>query len=306
MNQTDAIHRICQAFDLTRNAPMKQHTSFRVGGPADLLALPETREELRALLAMAGKEAVPVTIVGGGSNLLVSDKGIRGLVVVLTRLRSGISAEPASGHTVLVSVAAGERLSSLCRYAAEKGLAGLSFCAGIPGTVGGAAMMNAGSADRGFCDTIQRLNVLNCQTLAEETIFKTDLSYAYRNLELSGRIILGLDLGLTRDDPESVGKRHAENVRRKRQTQPVAQASAGCFFKNPGPDMPAGKLIQDAGLKGKTLNHARVSDIHANYIINTGNASCRDILALKTLVQETVFRKYGIQLETEVKVTGDE
>ena len=305
MNLQSGIQKIKNKFQVSAHVPMKQYTRFKVGGPADLLAVPETPRELLVILAAAKDASVPVTIVGGGSNLLVSDQGIRGLVIVTTHLRSEIRSKKERDGTVLVCADAGERLSAVCRYTVTHGLTGLEFCAGIPGTFGGAVMMNAGTASEGICRKIAYLDILNLDTLVINTLKKQDLVFTYRCLELTNHLILRAALALTAENPETVQKRFAENIKHKQTTQPVDLPSAGCFFKNPDPNSSAGKLIQDAGLKGAFCGDARVSEIHANYIVNCGNATCKDILALKARIQKAVFDRFGIMLETEVKVTGN-
>jgi UDP-N-acetylmuramate dehydrogenase len=299
------IQTLQTAFQLAADVPMSQYTRFKVGGPADLLALPRTRQELQSLLTAAREASVPVTVVGGGCNLLVSDRGIRGLVVVTTRLKSGIRSEPQADNRTHLHMAAGEGLSTVCQYALTHGLSGLEFCAGIPGTVGGAVMMNAGTASQGIGQAVHCLKALDLKTLAAASLKKQDLNFSYRRLDLSNHLILEITLELVPGDPDQIRQAYESNLRQKHKTQPMALPSAGCFFKNPRPDMPAGKLIQEAGLKGKTIRGARVSEIHANYIVNCGHATCRDILALKSHIQEQILDRYGIFLETEVQITGD-
>lgn len=305
MTRTGVITHLQKAFGLAVDQPLKAYTHFRVGGPADLLARPRSRGELIDLIRGARDTDLPVTFIGGGSNLLISDRGIRGLVILLRDMKSGIAQDPVTESSVHVSADAGERLSTLCAFANDNGLSGLEFCAGIPGTVGGAVVMNAGTAGEGICEHIVRLDALDLSTLDVRTMAAQDLAYTYRGLDLPGSVILSMVLDLAPGDPEGIRTRFNENLRHKNRTQPVSQASAGCFFKNPAPDRPAGKLIQDAGLKGLRVNDAQVSEIHANYIINGGSATCKDILALKARVQDAVQKKYGIHLETEVKVLGE-
>ncbi|HKL01210.1 MAG TPA: UDP-N-acetylmuramate dehydrogenase [Desulfotignum sp.] len=305
MNLQSGIQKIKNAFQVSADVPMNQYTRFQVGGPADLLAVPKNRQELLALLGAAQKAFVPVTVVGGGSNLLVSDQGIRGLVVVTTHLAAGIESEKGPDSTILVSADAGERLSAVCRYTATHGLAGLEFCAGIPGTIGGAVMMNAGTATQGLCEKIHCLDILDLDTRTVKTVKKQDLVFTYRRLALANHLILGTVLALTPEDRKTVEKRFAANMKHKQNTQPMHLPSAGCFFKNPDPASSAGKLIQDAGLKGTCCGDACVSEIHANYIVNCGSATCQEILALATRIQKTVFDRYGIMLEPEVQITGN-
>ncbi len=305
MNLQSGIQKIKKEFRVLTNVPMKQYTRFKVGGPADLLAVPKTRQELLAILTAARNESVPVTVVGGGSNLLVSDRGIRGLVLITTNLTSDICHKKGPDETIHLTAEAGERLSGVCRYTVTHGLSGLEFCAGIPGTVGGAVMMNAGTATQGIGKAVLCLDLLDLDTLVVSTLKKQDLCFTYRRLSLENHLILGIKFTLAPGNPDMVRKTFEATVKHKQKTQPMNLPSAGCFFKNPAPETPAGKLIQDAGLKGESFQDAQVSTVHANYIVNRGNATCQDILALKARIQKAVFNHCGIMLETEVRMIGN-
>lgn len=305
MNPHPGISELKKNFGLAEDVPMAAHTRFKVGGPADLLAKPRTREELIDLLRAARSLSVPVTIVGGGCNLLVSDQGIRGLVVVTTLMKSGIRTDTRPDGKVRLFMEAGERLSAVCTYAVRHGLAGLEFCAGIPGTMGGAVIMNAGTATRGIGELVHRLDLLDLTTLDVYPLEKKDLAFSYRRLNLKNHLILGITLTLSPGEPSRLTQIHNQVLTRKQNTQPMDLPSAGCFFKNPAPGHPAGKLIEDAGLKGKTIRGAQVSPVHANYIVNLGHATCQDILALKQHIQQKVWDRFRIVLETEVITTGD-
>jgi len=295
---------MAQKFGLLRDEPLKPYTSFKVGGPADLLALPKTAEELKALLGYAAQQNIPVTLLGGGSNVLVSDKGIRGLVIVTIGLKSGIRITGSTPEKSLIGAKAGERLSTVCRFALDHSLSGLEFAAGIPGTLGGALAMNAGTKARDMSGIVADLTVLDPKTLALQTIDRKNLDFSYRHLVLTG-IIVSATLALEPADRMTIEKTFQQNLVLKKASQPVSAASAGCFFKNPAQGMPAGELIEKAGLKGMKMKGAMVSDIHANYIVNTGNATCEDILSLKKHIQETVFNIYKINLEPEVRMEGE-
>ncbi|MDZ7664321.1 MAG: UDP-N-acetylmuramate dehydrogenase [Desulfotignum sp.] len=305
MKPYPGISKLLQTFDLATDVPMAPHTRLKVGGPADLLAQPGTRKDLIDLIKAARSASVPVTIVGGGCNLLVSDQGVRGLVVVTTQLKSGVRAETCPDKKVRLFMEAGERLSTVCSHAVRHGLTGLEFCAGIPGTIGGAVIMNAGTADQGIGGRIDSLDVLNLDTLDVYTLKKRDLVFSYRRLKLKNHLILGVTLTLSPGEPSQIRQTFNDILTRKQNTQPMDLPSAGCFFKNPDPDHPAGKLIEDAGLKGKTIRDAQVSPVHANYIVNLGHATCKDILTLKQHIQQQVWDRYSIVLETEVITTGD-
>ena len=286
------------------NEPMKNYTSFKVGGPADLFAQPKTFTQLKALLKAAQELKVPVTLFGGGTNLLITDKGIRGLVITTRQLKSDIRILKTEPKNSLIQANAGEHLSRVCNFAADHSLSGLEFAAGIPGTIGGAIIMNAGAADGNMAGIIHSVEILNPDTLNVEVLSTTDIKFSYRQSNLSG-ILITATLKLTPSDSDQIKAMVIRNLKQKTDTQPMGVASAGCFFKNPAQGKPAGQLIEEAGLKGMTVNNAQVSNIHANYIVNLNNATCEDILLLKQKVQETIMNKYHIKLETEVRVEGE-
>jgi UDP-N-acetylmuramate dehydrogenase len=290
---------------------MDSYTSFRVGGPAELLVLPQTVEQVIALAKTAQKAGLPLTIIGGGTNVLVSDKGIRGLVFLLTRLRQKIEPITPSTKTdgdspdqIYLTALAGERLGSLCRYAADAGLAGLAWAAGIPGTIGGAVMMNAGAFGSDMSQVVRQIEILDLATLQTVILPANRLQFSYRKLALENSIVLKVRLGLTKADAGTVRDEFYRNLKIKQSTQPVSQASAGCFFKNPPGAESAGFLIEQAGMKKARCNGAMVSDLHANFIVNHGNACARDILDLAGQVRKRVYEKFGINLKEEVKTIG--
>jgi UDP-N-acetylmuramate dehydrogenase len=292
-------------FNILKDESLKNHTSFKVGGPADLVALPKTRQELEALLVNAADLNIPVTIFGSGTNLLVKDNGIRGLVICIKALKSDIDTIEQANDFSIIKVSAGQRLSRVCKYAIDHSLSGLEFAAGIPGTTGGAVMMNAGTPKESMSDVVETVQILNQFSFNMETIKKEDLRFAYRKLENKDIIIVEIFFKLKNADKVTIEKRFTDNLDRKKNSQPVSFASAGCFFKNPENEKSAGELIDRAGLKGKKIGDAMVSEKHANFIVNTGEAKARDILRLKELIQQTVFEKYNVKLETEVRVHGD-
>jgi UDP-N-acetylmuramate dehydrogenase len=306
---TDKKYKTFQeTLGLLSREPLSKYTSFRVGGPADLLAAPRDMQTLVAILKVARREGLPVTLIGGGTNTLVSDKGIKGLVIVLKELKSApciFDSQADTDDRKTIRADAGERLSTVCQFAMDQCLSGLEFAAGIPGTLGGAIMMNAGTASWEISQIVDALEIIDTKTLTFKTTRRKDLDFSYRQLAAVDILIVGAHLSLTPADPAKIKKRFDQTLKAKKTTQPISLASAGCFFKNPSSNSPAGKLIEDAGLKGKKINGAQISKRHANFIVNTGNARCEDIIALKNLVQKTVFEKYHIKLETEVKVTGE-
>ncbi|PIE63189.1 MAG: UDP-N-acetylenolpyruvoylglucosamine reductase [Desulfobacter postgatei] len=311
MGQRCSIKKMFAPFGPQTHKAMDRYTSFRVGGPADLLVLPQTMEQVIALARTADKAGLPVTIIGGGTNVLISDNGIRGLVMVLTRLKqtieqttSPMTPDHTSPDRIDVTALAGERLGSLCRYAADQGLAGLAWAAGIPGTIGGAVMMNAGAFGSDMSHVVKQIEVLDLTTLETSVLPADRLEFSYRKLALDNSIILKVRLGLIQDETGTVREEFYRNLKAKQSTQPVSQASAGCFFKNPPGGQSAGFLIEQAGMKGARYNGAMVSDLHANFIINHGNACTKDILSLAGQVKKHVYEKFGVTLKEEVKTIG--
>jgi len=292
--------------------PMSRHTYFRVGGPAEAFICPDNTEKLKELLRWAGDKKIPYTVMGDGSNLVVRDKGIPGIVIVLTKCLNRISRSGGNGESVLIEAMAGVRTQTFCRYAIEEGLSGINFALGIPGTVGGAIMMNAGTSSGSISDVLESVNVmLSSGTMLR--IKREELDFSYRKLSwnkiITGShreepIIINGCFRLFQSDPVELKKEARTILKKRRDNQPIGTASAGCFFKNPPSGKTAGQLIDMAGLKGTRIGGAEVSARHANFIVNTGAASASDILGLMQLVQETVFKKLNIRLEPEVKIVG--
>ncbi len=302
--ENKAYSTLTQNFDLLIDEPLKKYTSIKVGGPADLLALPKNKQELKGLFKKASDLHIPITLFGGGTNLLVTDNGIRGLVVITKQLKSKIRIIKTESDKEELFTAAGERLSKVCQIAINHSLSGLEFAAGIPGTIGGSIMMNAGTKSGNMSDIVQSIEVLDPKTLTFKTIDKKDLDFSYRSLNLTD-IIVAATLTLNKKPLEKIEDAFKLNLSKKNATQPVSFASAGCFFKNPALGKSAGELIEKSGLKGTRVNDAMVSEKHANFIVNNSNATCEDILLLKQHIQKTVLKKYQIKLQTEVRVEGE-
>ena len=225
--------------------------------------------------------------------------------MVITRLlKSEINIIQTDLHGKIIYVEAGERLSKICQFAINHSLSGLESAAGIPGTVGGAIMMNAGTKSWKISDIIESIDVLNKNMLTAKTIEKKDLDFSYRRLNQSG-VIMAVRLKLLETNQEKIKKTFKKNLIKKNTTQPVSLASAGCFFKNPTSGKSAGELIEKSGLKGMRINDAMVSEKHANFIVNINNATYEDILLLKQHIQKIVFKKYHIKLKTEVRLEGE-
>jgi len=282
--------------------PLARHTSMRVGGPADVLAMPESAAELAKILAGAAGSGVRVTLLGGGSNVLVGDGGIRGVVVKLGRGFSTIdwSDGPAGPR---VRAGAAVRLGKLARAAVTRGLAGLEYAEGIPGTVGGALFMNAGAYGgdlSGVVDAVEgAMPDGECVELRGPA-----LRFRYRRAEVPrGFVVTAVVFALTREDAGAVRVRMNEARRRRLAGQPQGNPSAGSIFKNPGGDF-AGRLIEGAGLKGARAGRARISDRHANFIVNEGGARAADVKALMDVAQREVWERSGVWLEPEVQLVG--
>lgn len=296
-----AIFAGCTAKPLLVAEPMAKHTSFRIGGPADLLAQPADEAELAALLKAASEHAVPVTLIGNGSNLLVRDKGIRGLVIKLGNLFSGVEV---CGNTL--TFGCGVSLAMASKKAASLSLSGLEFAVGIPGTIGGAVYMNAGAYDGEMAKVVTKVRVMDEQGKTSE-LAASELDFAYRHtaLQNSGRIVTSVTVSLVPGDADAIAAKMADFSQRRISKQPLELPSAGSMFKRP-PGYFAGTLIDQTGLKGYTVGGAQVSTKHAGFVVNIGGATASDVLQLISDVQSKVFAAHGVHLEPEVLVLGEE
>jgi len=293
--------------------PMAAHTSLQVGGPADAFVRPASIDVLTALIEGARRRNLPYLIVGDGTNLLVGDGGIRGIVVVLSQCLTIIGRAPGTADAVRVTAQAGAKLQRLCQFALKHGLAGLNFALGIPGTVGGGIRMNAGTRHGWMGDVLDAIEVLGPGGDIR-SIDRSDLRIAYRRMNWSAAegpnrhrspIILGGCFRLQPGDPGPLRHEARAILKERRRHQPSGLPSAGCFFKNPPVGEPAGRLIELAGLKNKKIGGAQISERHANFIVNTGRASAADILRLMTHVQASVLERFNVQLEPEVEIVGE-
>ena len=296
-----AIFAGCTAKELLLEEPMAKHTSFRIGGPADVLAQPANEAELAALLKRAGEHAVPVTLVGNGSNLLVRDKGIRGLVIKLSNIFSSITVE---GN--VLTFGSGISLAMASKKAASLSLSGLEFAVGIPGTIGGAVYMNAGAYDGEMAKVVTCVRVMDMQGKISE-LQASELDFAYRHtaLQNSGWIVISVTVALQPGEAESIAAKMADFSQRRISKQPLELPSAGSMFKRPVGYF-AGTLIEQTGLKGYTVGGAQVSQKHAGFVVNVGGATAQDVLQLISDVQSKVFAAHGVRLEPEVLVLGEE
>ena len=282
------------------NEPMSRHTTFRVGGPADVLFLPESGGDVARALAAAKALGVEAYVIGNGSNLIVRDGGVRGLVI---GLGEGMSAVSREGN--VVAAQAGATLARVSAFAQGEGLSGLEFASGIPGTLGGGCAMNAGAYGGQLSDCLIDATVL--VNGEEQTWTAQDMAMGYRTSRplREGGVVLSARFRLTPDDPQAILARMKELNARRRDKQPLNYPSAGSTFKRPEGHF-AGALIEGAGLKGRRVGGAQVSEKHAGFIVNTGGATAADILALIRVVQDAVRAKDGVALETEVRIIGED
>lgn len=285
---------------LFENEPMSKHTTFRVGGPADLMFYPESREEIIAALEAAKEENVPVHVIGNGSNLLVRDGGIRGLVIVLGDEFARVCVD---GDRIYAE--AGVRLSRIAMVAQENGLTGLEFAGGIPGTLGGGCMMNAGAYGGQLSDVLVSCQVLLDGELKSYSVDEMEMGYRTTMPLKKGGVVFSAEFRLKRGDPAAIAERMRDLAQRRRDKQPLNMPSAGSTFKRPEGHF-AGALIEGCGLKGYSVGGAQVSEKHAGFVVNTGNATAKDILGLIEYVQKTVFAEKGVTLEPEVRIIGEE
>ena len=284
------------------DSPMARWCTLQVGGPARAIAIPASRAELQSLLAVLAKLGVCWRVIGRGSNLLVSEAGYDGVIVMLGRKFAAIGERPGQKEgEAKVQAEAGCSLMKLVNWCAAQGLQGLEFAAGIPGSVGGAVVMNAGAWGREMSDALSSVTFLHQSGEFVERK-KSDLDFSYRHLETEGMVVVAAEFLLQPGDRQEIEKKCGQLMRERKDKQPQGLANAGSFFKNP-PGLPAaGRLIQDAGLKGLSVGGARVSEVHANFLVNTGSATPQDFLDLMRLVQEKVFERFGVRLEPEVHI----
>ncbi|SER63722.1 UDP-N-acetylmuramate dehydrogenase [Salipaludibacillus aurantiacus] len=280
--------------------PLKNHTTWKIGGPAALMIEPDSVESLKYAMAFIKEKKLPWFILGRGSNILVSDKGINGVVI---KLGDKLASFKQEGD--LISVGAGFSLIKLATIMSKKGYSGLEFAGGIPGSVGGAVFMNAGAHKSDISAILTKAYVLmrngECTWLSNE-----ELKFAYRSsvLQKNGGICISAEFQLNKGNTAEIRERLQTNKNYRKETQPWKDPCCGSVFRNPLPEH-AGRLIEELGLKGYKVGGAQISERHANFIVNTGDASAEDILTLIDYIKEQVRIHYGIDLETEVEYIGD-
>ena len=280
--------------------PMKRHTTFRIGGPADFFLLPSTVDEVRGILEICREEELPYFILGNGSNLLVSDKGYRGVVIQLYRNFSNISVE---GNEICAS--SGALLSQIAAAARNASLTGFEFAGGIPGTLGGAVFMNAGAYGGELKDVLKEAVVMTEQgEILTLPVEKLDMGYRTSRIKKAGYLVLEARLVLEQGDMDKIRDITKDLTEKRVSKQPLEYPSAGSTFKRPEGYF-AGKLIMDAGLRGYQVGDAQVSEKHCGFVINKGNATAADVLTLIENVREKVQEQFGVTLEPEVKFLGE-
>ena len=280
--------------------PMKRHTTFRIGGPAEVFCMPENFAEVRRILEICKEEKLPYFILGNGSNLLVSDRGYRGVVIQLDRNYGEIRVENTE-----IYASAGALLSTIAVAARKASLTGFEFAGGIPGTLGGAVVMNAGAYGGEMKDVLQKVRVMNQDgEIFELPVEKLEMGYRTSVIKTAGYIVLEAVLSLKKGDIEEIKALSRKLSEQRISKQPLEYPSAGSTFKRPEGYF-AGKLIMDSGLRGYRVGGAQVSEKHCGFVINVGDATAEDVRSLMNHVTETVYEKFGVTLEPEVKFLGE-
>lgn len=297
----DILKNIVSEKDILTKEYMKNHTSFKIGGSADFLVTPRTVDQIQNLIITLKKENIPVFIMGNGSNLLVSDKGIRGVVIKLSKNFSSFSI---SGDEVTAQ--SGILLSTLSKSIVNESLSGFEFASGIPGTIGGAVTMNAGAYDSEMKNIVEEVVAMDMDGNIK-TFTNQEMNFRYRKSRVTDEtlVVLEAKLKLEKGNIEDIKAKIDDFTVRRTTKQPLTAYSAGSTFKRPEGYF-AGKLIEDAGLKGIIMRNAAVSSLHSGFVINTGDATCENILELIEFIKLTVFSKFGVMLEEEVRVVGEQ
>ena len=281
--------------------PMSEHTTFAVGGPADVLVLPKSVKEMSLAIRAARSLELPVTVLGGGSNVLVRDGGIRGVVIQLNQMMKVLSC---NGTKILAS--AGYMMKDVCQFAQEQGLTGIEFACGIPGTLGGAVFMNAGAYGGEMSHVVSRVRTVN-STGGVHTYNAPNLGFSYRQsrFQKSQEFVVEIELTLRQGNKAEIQQAMDDLMQKRRSKQPLEMHSAGSTFKRP-PGYFAGTLIDQTGLKGLSCGDAQVSTKHAGFVVNTGHASAKDVLQVIHEVQKRVEKAHGVHLEPEVRIVGED
>jgi len=291
--------------ELRLQEPLRKHTTIQVGGPADAYLLPADLDELKNILAFAESRRVPWIVLGLGSNVLVKDGGIRGIVLRLHKTLNRFTVLDESAEEILIEAEAGLPLPKLVEWSRQQGLSGFEHLYGIPGSVGGALWMNAGTRQGEIQESLRSLTLLSLQGELL-TYPRSKLKFEYRHLALPVRgVIAKASFALKKSDPVQVQEKIAAYQKRRQETQPLEYPNVGSVFKNP-PKGFAAQIIDELGLKGVRVGKARISEKHANFIVNEGGACARDVLVLIGLIKDKVKEELDLRLELEVKVLGED
>lgn len=279
---------------------MSRHTSFKVGGNAQIFVKPKGEEALKRLLELINTEKINYYVIGNGSNILVSDKGYKGIIISMLKFTS-----PSLIENESITISAGKTLKELTELACENSLSGLEFAYGIPGSVGGAVFMNAGAYDGEIKEVLDKVKVMDKEgKVLSLNASELDLSYRHSNIEEKGYIVLEAKFNLKKADKAAIWEKMQELMARRIDKQPLNFPSAGSTFKRPEGYF-AGKLIDDAGLRGYSIGGAKVSDKHCGFIVNAGKASADEVYSLIAYVRLKVKEKFDVQLEPEIRVLGE-
>lgn len=297
------LEKIISKDKIKQNEPMKEHTSLKIGGPAEIFVRVSSVEELKEILKLCKTNKIPLTIVGNGSNILVLDKGIKG-IVIKTNLKE-IKIKNKENENIEITVDDGVQLGFLAQKLLKEEITGFEELSGIPGTIGGAIVMNAGAHGKEMKDIVTEITAIDYS--GNIHIFTNEeAKFEYRNSIFSTGeyIILQVKLLLKKGNKEEIKLKMNEYAQYRKEKQPIEYPSAGSTFKR-GKDFVTAKLIDDAGLKGYSIGGAKVSEKHAGFIINTGNATAKDIIELVKYVQDKVYEKFGKKIELEIKILGE-
>lgn len=288
---------------IKQNEPMKNHTTFKIGGPADFLIKINTIEELKKIIKFSKNKNIPITIIGNGSNLLVTDKGIRGIVIKLDLKE--IQIQKNNEEKIEITVGSGVQMGLLAQKLLKLEITGFEEFAGIPGTIGGAILMDAGAYGKEMKDIVQEVTTIdyngNIQSFSNE---QSEFTYRHSKFSNKEYIILQTKIVLQKGNKAEIKQKMDELLKSRKEKQPIEYPSAGSTFKR-GEDFITAKLIDEAGLKGYSVGGAKISEKHAGFIINTGNATAQDVLDLVKYAQEKVYEKFEKKIELEVKILGE-
>lgn len=288
-----------EGFEFLRDVPLAPYTTIKIGGPAKRVIFPRSKEELIKTLDFLIERQIPHYVIGGGSNLLVADSGFFGAVLILTKMK-GFKIITEDGQTLVMRVLSGTKINEIIAGARKLGYGGFEFLAGVPATLGGAIRMNAGAFGITTSAFVRKVEIYEGNAVKE--IIPSDHDWTYRSFKVPG-IIISAELALPKTDEREIQRRLRDFWERRRRTQPVAERTFGSTFKNP-PCCYAGALIEEVGLKGFRIGNAKISEKHANFIVNLGEAKAQDVLELIYLAKTKVYERFQILLEPEVKFLG--